>query len=654
MKVKFLNFVLILMSLSLSAQSRQQRLGTQDYKQLAYDGAIQKLERSVKSGKLSKEEMPATYKMIADSYYNNSFYDIAQTWYHKIYTEHPEFKDRKYLVRYALTQKSINNYSDANSILNEASSILPEDTRVQKVLNNPNYLHQINERKTNFTLEPITFNSIYSDYGPAYYGDNVIFTSTRDTTVTFTKHVHTWTGKSFSNLFAYNDSIDKVKPFSKMINSAYNEATPVFTDDLQRMYFTRNNYTDKKKGYDENNRMNLKIYYSDFVNDKWTEARELPFNDDQYSCAHPALSPDGRWLYFTSDMKSVRGDSNIYRVQILAKNRFSMPQNLGSVINTEGRESFPFLDIDGNLYFASDGHPGLGGFDIFVANVTPSGEFLEPVNLGPVINSPMDDFALIMDKKQEEGYFSSNRYEGVGNDDIYKFKVHNLIKCEQEIAGVVRDEITQLPIAGATIDIFDRSNKLVTQLISDENGNYQYDVVCAENLRMKFKKDTYQDKELKVKVNNITGRTIQDAELVKTPLTEDQIAAIKITEKNDLNKLLKLEIIYFDLAKWNIRPDAVVELDKVAKLLIENPSIKIVIRSHTDSRDSFKNNQVLSENRAQSTRNWLINERGINPNRIQAKGFGEKHLLNECADGVKCSEEQHQLNRRSEFIILED
>lgn len=653
MKIHIFNFVLIFLSIQLSAQTNQHKKGVQDYQKLAYVDAIQNLEKAVQSGKLSKENIPSTYQMIADSYYNNAMYDEAKSWYYKIYAEYPNHQDQKYLIRYAITQKSNQNYIYADELLKEAQVTLPNDSRIKKTLNNPNYLQQINHRKDNFVLEQVNFNSVFSDYGPAYFDQSILFTSTRDTTFAFTRFDHTWTGKSFSNLFLVNDSVGKVVPFSKKINTIFNESTPVFTADFKKMYFTRNNFTDREKGYDENNRINLKIYFSEFKDNQWSEAIELPFNNNQYNCAHPAISADGKWLYFASDMNGVKGDSNLFRVEILGSNTFSTPENLGAKINTEGRESFPFVDANGNLYFASDGHPGLGGFDLFVANVNPNGTFQGPINLGPVINSPKDDFALIMNQQLKGGYFSSNRIGGVGNDDVYKFKVNSLLVCEQQIVGIVRDQKTLLPIAGSRVQIFDQANNLIGEIFSDSEGKYEYKVACSQQVKIIYQKEFYTEKQVLVTIDDTTGITNQEVVLSKLPLTENEIAAIKITDKNDLSKILKLENIYFDLAKWDIRNDAAVQLEKIAALLKQTPTIKIVIRSHTDSRDSFKNNQVLSENRAQSTRNWLI-DKGIQANRIQAKGFGEKHLFNYCTDTIECSEQEHQLNRRSEFIIIED
>ena len=209
--------------------------------------------------------------------------------------------------------------------------------------------------------------------------------------------------------------------FDKNINSKFHESTPAFTNDGKTMYFTRNNYLDGKKGKDGNEITLIKIYKASLENNKWTNISELPFDSNNYSTAHPALSPDGKTLYFASDMPGTLGQSDLYKVIINDDGSFGIPENLGNTINTEGRETFPFVNDENEIYFASDGHPGLGGLDIFVSKINADGTFSEVQNVGADVNSPKDDFAYLIDTKSRRGFFTSNRDGGQGYEDIYKF-----------------------------------------------------------------------------------------------------------------------------------------------------------------------------------------------------------------------------------------
>ncbi|MFY7811316.1 MAG: OmpA family protein, partial [Flavobacterium sp.] len=300
------------------------------------------------------------------------------------------------------------------------------------------------------------------------------------------------------------------------------------------------------------------------------------------------------------------------------------------------------------LYFASDGHPGLGGLDVFAAKIKDDGTFENPVNLGKPINTEQDDFAFIINSDTKKGYLSSNRKsENYGDDDIYFVnQIVNLPeKCIQKVEGKILDKLTNLPISLAKVILLNQDKVKISETITDNNGFYSFgDQLCGTNIYLNVSKNEYLTTE----------------ELVNLPIekgtTEKNIVIDKIIKKvgvgDDLAKPLSIKMIYFDLNKHNIRPDAAVELSKILIVLQENPNIKIEVRSHTDSRNTNTYNQNLSQRRAKSTMDWLINN-GINKDRLSAKGFGESRLLNECSDGVNCTEEEHQQNRRSEFIIKE-
>jgi len=408
------------------------------------------------------------------------------------------------------------------------------------------------------------------------------------------------------------------------------------------MYFTRNNFNNGKKGKDANRITLLKVYKATLIDNQWKNAEELPFNSDSYSVAHPTLSPDEKTMYFASDMPGTHGQSDLWKVKINEDGSFGTPENLGVSINTEGKESFPIFTNENELYFATDGHPGLGGLDIFMSRMNADGSFKEPINIGAPANSPQDDFAYLIDTKTRKGFLTSNRDGGKGYDDIYKFLETRKLVCEQVLSGIVTDLDTGEILPNTKVTLFDDKFNIIKEVISDDKGFYTFEVECGKSYFIRAEKDTYETKEQKITIPTLTGKTDLPIQL------EKKVKPVVVGD--DLAKAFGIKIIYFDLDKWNIRPDAALELEKILDVMKQYPNMKIDVRSHTDSRQTHKYNEKLSDRRAKSTMSWLV-KNGIDANRLTGKGYGETQLVNKCADGVKCSEDEHQANRRSEFII---
>ncbi|SDK38282.1 OmpA family protein, partial [Flavobacterium noncentrifugens] len=375
----------------------------------------------------------------------------------------------------------------------------------------------------------------------------------------------------------------------------------------------------------------------------WSDATEVPFNSDSYSTAHPTLSADGKTMYFASDMPGTHGQSDIWKVSISDDGSFGTPVNLGTGINTEGKETFPTITDENELYFATDGHPGLGGLDIFMSKVNADGSYGEPQNIGTPANSPQDDFAYLIDTKTRKGFLSSNRTGGQGYDDIYKFTETRKLICEQVLAGVVTDLETGEILAGAKVTLMDDKFNKIKEIMSDAEGKYDFGMVeCGKIYYVRGEKETYETKEQKVTISKESGKTDLPIQLEKK--------VKPVTVGDDLAKAFGIKIIYFDLDKWDIRSDAALELEKILDVMKQYPMMKIDVRSHTDSRQTHKYNQKLSGRRAASTIDWLV-ANGVEKARLTGRGYGETKLVNKCADGVQCTEEEHQANRRSEFII---
>ena len=516
------------------------------------------------------------------------------------------------------------------------------DTRGKLYNETSNYMDQIKANSGRYNIEDAGINSKYSDYGTFVYDKKVYFASARDTG-NFSQRKHTWTGEYFTNLyFSAVDSL-KVEKLKKGVNSKFHEATPVFAKDGKTVYFTRNNYVNGKKGKSENSINFIKLYKATLENNKWTNITALPFTSDNYSTAHPAFSPDERILYFASDMPGTLGQSDLYKVSINGNGGFGTPENLGKSINTEGKETFPFVTDENEIYFASDGRPGLGGLDVFVGKLNNDGTISDIQNLGTDINSPQDDFAYVIDPVSRKGYFSSNKEGGQGSDDIYKFIENKALRCVQELSGSITDAQAGVVLPEAKVTLYE--NTIVKNTtIADSNGDYKFEVDCGKTYNVRAEKEEYATREVSITIGKLSGKT-------SLPIALDP-ATCKVTVGDDLGKCFGIKMIYFDLDKSEITTAAAVDLEKILQVLKDNPTMKLDIRSYTDSRQTPQYNQALSDRRAKSTLNWLI-KNGVKVNRLNGKGYGETVLLNSCSDGVNCSEAEHQMNRRSEFVITE-
>ncbi|MEG0848572.1 MAG: OmpA family protein [Flavobacterium sp.] len=626
--------------LKISAQNSNQNKADKDYIQYAYVDAIATYEKVAEKG-YKDEKM---FQRLGNSYYFNGELTKAVKWYDELFAMNTE-QEPEYYYRYAQALKAKGDYTAADKILEAFTEKVKTDKRGILFENNKNYLEKIKSNSGRFEIADAGINSTQTDYGTSFLGNKIVFASARDTGGVV-KKTFKWTNKTFTNLYEAelkaDGTIGKPERFEKKINSKFNESTPVFTKDGKTMYFTRNNFLDGKRGRNGQKVTLLKLYKADFVNGKWQNITELPFNSDQYSTAHPALSNDETILYFASDMPGTLGQSDLYKVAINSDGSFAKPENLGKTINTEGRETFPFISGDNELYFASDGQPGLGGLDVYVSKINNDGTFSEAQNIGAPINGKQDDFAFVIDSKNRNGFFSSNREGGIGNDDIYRFTEIKKILCQQILKGTTADLETGKTIENAKVTLLDANFNIKDQVVSDANGIYRFAVDCAKNYYVKAEKQDYETKEAAVTIKEQTGETNLDIMLEKRNKP--------INVGTDLAKTLDIPIIYFDLDKSVIRKDAAFELEKILVVMQQYPKMKIDVRSHTDSRQTVKYNMALSDKRDKSTVQWLI-KNGIASDRLTGKGFGESQLVNKCSDGVPCTEKEHQQNRRSEFII---
>jgi len=532
-----------------------------------------------------------------------------------------------------------------------------------------------------YSISNIKANTKYSDYGTSYFGPNrIVFASSKLDRKTISRRFNKSEDEAprydlFKGYLNQNGEINYVKKLENDFVTKYNESNVSFSPDLRFVYFTQNNVKKGKYVEDEDNWINLKIYKAKVkTNGQWTDIISLPFNDDKFSCAHPTISEDGKILFFTSDMPGSYGQSDIYWVTILSNGKYGKPQNIGRHVNSAARENFPY--VDGSiLYFTSDKSDALGGLDIFMVPLDDPNA--EPINLGMPINSAYDDFSFIIDRSQKKGFFSSNRPDGKGDDDIYSFVQETEIReCKQVVKGEVRDKETNEIIPGAIVSMYSHEDILLTTYPLESDGKYKFDLACRGNYRIEAKKKGYSKTFKKIGFTpNLLTQTIVlylekqvkeepkpvVIEIPKEKPKEEVIAIIKEEPKlvkkvaptiyKDGKEMLDLPPIYFDLDEYYITKESEETLGKAIYILDNFPKISIEFGSHTDCRASDSYNLHLSSLRAQEVVQYIVDQ-GVSRDRIIGRGYGESRPVNDCIDGVKCTESEHLQNRRTEFIII--
>lgn len=639
MKLKHLIVLLCtaFLTLHLHSQNRKLDRAQRSFEGMAFIDAIEIYKKVYEAGYHS----PEIFYRLGDAYFFNAEYAKATAWYEKFFKDTTDSIAPIYELRFAqclnaIDQKELSKHYYNNFLKKTGFDSISSGVRTAEY-----YMDLIQKNSGRYTVKPMALNSEGVDFGTSFYGDKVVFASTRDT-ISAHKRISAWDGLSFLDLYQVkqselvNTDSPKVKSLPGDVNSKYHESTACFTSDGKTMFFTRNNSTpsDSKEN-------KLKIYRAELIEGKWTNVSDLSINGDDFSNAHPALSVDGSRLYFVSDRPGSIGETDLYYADILdKKGRLGNAVNLGKDINTPGRESFPFVTADGKLYFSSDGHFGLGGYDVFYARPKKDGGY-RLLNVGKPINSSQDDICFVI--RDNRGFLSSNRPESGRYDDIYSFVEHINIEelFKGKINGTVLNIETKTPLKRATVSLFDDSGNEISKLVTDELGIYEFTVDQDLSYYLKSTKMDFQGDDAYVQMH---GRELHEQDLLLKPVAQE------VTNGFDLAKLLNI-VIYFDFDKYHIRDDAKVELEKLVVALKEYPKLQVSIRSHTDSRATDQYNLRLSGNRAKATREYLVS-RGISPTRLQAKGMGETELINHCSDGVICSESEHQKNRRSEFIIV--
>ena len=729
-------FFLIIFSVivvqSLSAQkTKQEKKGDILYSYSYYLKAISKYKSSKSLGIDSRRKLADALKKTGN--YKESLEC------HKQMSGSPELNALD-LFNYYQILKMNGNYKESDKAMEEYLKLRSFDSRAQRHIANANSLEKLLKDEGKYAIKNLTYNLNGKYYGATFYTDKLVYCSTNKKGRSLVKKNVSDHRSKLRNYVARINADDQIldpKTLELHKKSRKFEGGPAaFSRQGTLMAITRYNVEFKGKIKS----IKHQIFFSEFNNGKWQQESAFQFNNANYSNGHPWLSEDGNTMYFASDMPGGIGGVDLYVVKRKADGTWSEPLNLGSRINTEGDEMFPFYDEKKSLlFFSSDGHFGLGGFDIFIANLKSESN-IKILNLGSPVNSKLDDYSFIVDKRIRKGYFSSNREEGLGGNDIFAIEILTPFKFEKVIKGKILDQNSN-SIASAEINLIDNLGNVLKSTRSDDNGEYKFivdpdlefkisaskekyfdasnyvnssaesdvifaDLIMTKNpeftlyflLTDKFTKQPVSGAKVNL-VDNITGKseiftTLETGDFNKV-LSENKLndkidysitiekegyfkkfqnykselkregqyninesldlSIIKFEVGMDLAKALNIYPMYFDYNKSDLRADAILELDKIVKVMNENPSMVVELGSHTDCKGMALYNMTLSENRAKVSVEY-IKSKISNPERLFSRGYGETMLKNNCAcenfKVSKCSEDEHQLNRRTELLIL--
>lgn len=582
------------------------------------------------------QELPQSKQVLqnlGDCYYYNFQMASAVKAYNQLFFTHKDSVKKEVYFRYANALKGTKDFDKGDAIMGEYLGFEQ---------NTPKFMKNVTRNTPDsYKLQMMSKNKTNGDFGISFFGDKVVFASLRNGGE---KNAYGWNDRPYLDLFSAEvnsaGQLVKVEPFSDVINTKKHESNATFSADGKTMYFNRSGEKQNKIG-DEKVAM-IKIYKAEFINGKWTNVTLLPFSSDTYSVEHPFLTKDGKRLYFASDMPGTLGSFDIYYVDVNADGTYGQPTNLGATINTNQREQFPFMTEDGTLYFASDGHQGNGNLDIFMAMKLNDAEFDKPLNLGSTINSEMDDFNYILDEKNDKGYFASNR---TGDDNLYTF-VREENKQQYLVEGEVRDMKSMQLLPGSNVKLYDEAGNLLEEVVVGKDGTFTFNTEPNKKYKIMAFKDFYIPAEATFDTSQ-KGKVYIDLQMkVESYYDAEDI----INKKDDGTVLIELENIYFDLDKWNIKPQAAEVLNVLLGILKKYPYMEIEIGSHTDSRASDMYNLRLSNKRAASALEYLV-QNGIDRKRLRSIGYGETKPLIICPNN-DCTEAEHAANRRCTFMIL--
>lgn len=586
-------------------------------------------------------------KRLAEANRNIGNTEEVERWLKKLIDRHVEQPED--IFNYSQALKSNGKYLIAEKWLKEYADLRPEDGRVNIQVSLLDYIHFLMRDSANYEIRNVSVNTPGSEMGPAFYKNQLIFSSTS----IGNKSGATYNWNDLPYLKLYSANIDPVtgdvtspKPFAPKLKTPYHDGPVSFDQKKDIIYLTRNNSAKGKVSKSREGEVNLKIFLGKLQAGEWQLTGGFAYNSKEYSVGHPSIDKSGTVLYFASDMPGGYGKSDIY-FSVLSNGQWSKPINLGPKINTEGDEFWPFISNDGVLYFASNGHGGLGGLDIYFS-VPERGVFNSIENMGYPVNSSKDDFGFALDSTGMKGYLSSNRLGGKGNDDLYFMKIKRIPVI---IRGVVKDRDTKDVLPDATVSVIDENGKTISKSITRTDGQFEFEVNKGQQFILNVTKEFYTETEKPIATLALRPNDEVYSEIFMEQKIDESKnnspAPINMEEEGGVPlQVIELEYINYGVDKSDITPEAAASIDKLIALLKEFPDLEIRIESHTDSRGSDEYNMLLSKKRARAAFDYVVSK-GIDPSRLLYQGYGETRLLNKCSNGVECTEEQHEVNRRS-------
>jgi len=641
----FLILAFILISTSVFGQTSKQKRAERHFNSFSFVKATKTYE------KLADTSFNEQYSVrkLADAYIMLRQPEKALPLYKQAVKQ--ENVPSEYYLYYAQTLRATGDYKESKVWMKKYRAAGGEqDSRTKEFFKNDDLASAIFNSKDKNTLHKLNINTAYNDFGAVVLNDNIIFASSRDEGVSV-KRLYAWDEQPLMDIFVASVEGGSVEGTTKIegdVNTKHHDGPATFNGDGTKMFFSRNNYYEDKKIKDDDGIMHVGIFSAELVEGSWVNVKQTNLNNSNYTVYHPSLSKDGKQLYFASDIPGGHGGMDIYVCSVNDDLSLGTPSNLGPIVNTEGNEVFPLIHHkDNTLFFSSDGHVGFGLLDVFASVKGEGEEIVNVINLAAPINSKKDDFGYYLSDDSLTGYISSNRKGGVGGDDIYAFTRIPALTMK----GTIVDAINKSPIGGARVVLTRENGEELTYFITNDDGTYEHIIPRDEDFVLKGSKEKYQDG-----TNRFSSKGIDVGTLIIADLD------IELTPIPDVVVLADLETIYFDFDKDFIRPDAAIELDKVVDLMVNQyPGMVIRLESHTDSRAPDAYNLDLSNRRAKSTYDYLITN-GVDASRItEYEGFGESQMVEieledgatkKCVNDVKCNEDEHQLNRRTEFIII--
>jgi outer membrane protein OmpA-like peptidoglycan-associated protein/tetratricopeptide (TPR) repeat protein len=618
---------LLLFSISF-AQSKSLKRANKLFQSKAYVEAAQIYE--------TKKRTKVVLENLGDCYYYNASLQKALESYQELFEKYPDsLIEREYQFKYAQSLKGNKEYEAADKYLSKY---------FKKDINTLVFMDSLTSATPQiFKMKQLDSLSTYNNFGLTYLDNGqVVFASARNSD----SLLYAWNKLPYLDLYtatlSNENKLENVVPFPNGINTINHESNAVFTKDGKTMYFNRTKMANRTKT-DKSKIAQVSIFKAELVDDIWTNVTELPFSSDSYSIEHPALGKDEKTLYFASDMPGSLGSFDIYRVAINEDGTYGSPENLGDQINTKHREQFPFVSEYDILYFSSNGHLGYGGLDVFRSMIV-NNEFSKPINLGTPINSNFDDFSYVVLEYDDKGSVSSNRS---GSDKIYSFTREENQLSIYQVEGFAKNLHTGAYLSGTLVTLFDESNQVIQDTIVGDDAYYIFKIQYNKRYKVRGTRKAYIPQDVEFSTNS-QGKSQHNVLLALEAYSD---AEDRIEESEDGEVRIKLDKIYFDFDKSDIKERAANTLVVLVDLMKKYPYMEIEISAHTDALGSDQYNLELSKRRAASTLEYLVSQ-GIDRKRLRSIGYGEMQPLNDCVEGSDCTQEEFDINRRCEFTIV--